>query len=45
MIWIVPALALVMVTTSDHAYQLSQLRFGSEQFLQEVLIPAVVNVE
>ena len=41
MIWLVPAMDLVMVTTSDHAYQGSSNRFHSEQFLHDVLIPAV----
>jgi len=42
MIWLVPELNLVMVTTSDHAYQGSPFRFDSEQFLHEVVIPAAV---
>ncbi len=45
LIWIVPALDLIMVTTSDHAYQSSSQRFPAETFLQEVLIPAVGDGE
>jgi CubicO group peptidase (beta-lactamase class C family) len=44
MIYLVPALDLVMVTTSDHAYQGTNVRFDSEGFLQMVVIPAILDV-
>ena len=40
-IFLVPALDLVMVTTSDHAYQGTSIRFDAERFLTDVVIPAV----
>jgi len=43
MIYLVPALDLVMVTTSDHAYQGTNVRFDSEGFLQIVVIPAILD--
>lgn len=43
MIYLVPALDLVMVTTSDHAYQGTNVRFDSEGFLQMVVIPSIID--
>ena len=43
MIYLVPALDLVLVTTSDHAYQGTDVRFDSETFLHTVLIPSVLD--
>jgi CubicO group peptidase (beta-lactamase class C family) len=43
MIYLVPELGLVMVTTSDHAYQGTNVRFDSEGFLQRVVIPSILD--
>ena len=43
MIYLVPELDLVMVTTSDHAYQGTNVRFDSEGFLQMVIIPSILD--
>jgi len=40
MIWLVPDLETAMVATSDHAYQGSGIRFNSERFLHDVVIPS-----
>ena len=42
-IFLIPDLDLVMVTTSDHAYQGTSVKFDSEAFLQDVLIPSVLD--
>jgi CubicO group peptidase (beta-lactamase class C family) len=44
-IFLVPALDLVMVTTSDHAYQGTSIRFDAERFLHDVVIPAALTAD
>ena len=43
-IFLIPELDIVMVTTSNHAYQGTNVKFDAEGFLQMVLIPSVLDL-